>query len=103
MSDDDRTDQMKLLGDLARRYCWDMTDIDAEQGADRILRRAMSVADWSDTLRLQAVFGPAELRRALASASPGSLTERAWSFWHYRLGVTPPHKAPPPPPLRAFG
>ncbi len=103
MSDDDAsTDRLKLLHDLARRYCWDMTDIDTARDADRVLRRAMSIADWGDTLRLQAVFGPAELRQALVSAAPGNLTDRAWSFWHYRLGLLPPHEAPPPPPLRAF-
>lgn len=83
---------------LVRRYGWDEPTEDADE--NRILLRTLSIGLWDDILEVERLVGRDVLARLVRHAPAGALTPRAWSFWHYRLGLTAPTGTPPPLPTR---
>ena len=61
-----------------------------------LVRRVMNDGTMTMQRLLAARDGEDVFRRALARAEPGDLSERAWRYWHLRLGIEPV----PPPPVR---
>ncbi len=93
-------DMAAILRRLSARYCWDSSPDLALAEADRVILRAFNLGTWEDTLELERVAGRATLRDVLSRASAGALSPRAWSFWHYRLGLADVDDPPPPQPAR---
>lgn len=85
---------------LASLYCWDMDPADAAARSDRVILRVMDLGTMDDLLALERAFDRSLLVDVLSRASAGALTPRAWSFWHYRLGLAAPDEAVPAQPLR---
>lgn len=86
-----------LLREMARKYVWWSSPAAAEANPDLVITQVMELADYEDVLRLEAALGPARLSRALQRAEAGRFSERAWEYWHYRLGLARPGKVPPLP------
>lgn len=93
-------DVAAMIRRLSAKYCWDSSPDRASAEVDRIILRALNLATWEDTLELERVAGSAALREVLTRASTGALSPRAWSFWHYRLGLADVDHPPPPQPDR---
>jgi hypothetical protein len=89
----------RLLGEMARKYLWWHKPGESAE-PDRVITQVMELGDYEDILRLESAFGRERLARALQSAAPGRLSPRSWAYWHYRLGLAAPGKAPPSPPRR---
>ena len=85
---------------LSSRYCWDSSPERAHLEAERVILRTCNVGTWEDTLDIERVFGTPTLRAILSQSPAGALTPRAWSFWHYRLGLADVDNPPPPQPGR---
>ena len=88
------------LGRFSRRYCWDSNPEDAVREASRVILRTMNIGTWEDMLELERVAGKDLLASLLGESTAGALTPRAWSFWHYRLGLADIDRAPPARPTR---
>ena len=80
-------DIARLLETVSRRYCWDSTPDRATLEAPRVMLRTMNVGTWEDILELERTAGHPLLENVLLRSPAGALTPRAWSFWHYRLGL----------------
>jgi hypothetical protein len=62
----------------------------------------MNIGDYDDVQRMISVLGADAFKEAILTAEPGWFTERSWSYWCYRLGITEPGDALPPIPQRVF-
>jgi len=62
----------------------------------------MNIGDFDDARALARTVGDDALRSVLRQASAGQFNGRSWSYWHYRLGLTPSDQEPPPMPVRTF-
>ena len=96
------TEEERTLRALSARYRWDGSPDDATRDAAPVIWRTMSVGTWDDLLLLETVFGPERLAAVLRGATAGAMTDRAWHFWHYRLGLSTVDDPPPPLPVRAI-
>lgn len=90
-----------LLARLEARYCWDRDPATTTEPL-RVIRRTMDFGDGEDLLDLERVADRALLVEALTTAPAGALRPRSWSYWHYRLRLTPTDQDPPPLPVRRF-
>jgi hypothetical protein len=50
----------------------------------------MELGTWDDAHALLDVVGLDRFREVLAAPPPGMLSEKSWTFWHYRLGLGTP-------------
>lgn len=89
----------RLLREMARKYLWWLRPGEAAR-PDEVITQVMELGDYDDVLRVETALGRQRLASALRGAGPGRLSPRSWTYWHYRLGLTGPGKAPPPPPRR---
>jgi hypothetical protein len=87
---------------MARRYIWWQSPDEALRNPNRLIVQVMDIGTFEDAQELQEIFGNEPLRVALRSAGPGQLRGKSWSYWHYRLDITPINQAPPPMPIRTF-
>jgi len=94
--------ERELLRRLASKYIWWQSQDEALRTPERVAAQVMDIGDYKDVQRLVKIFGNDYLRRVVASAEPGQLNERSWTYWHYRLGMAKPDKVPPLP-KRRFG
>ena len=84
----------RLLREMARKYLWWRSPAEVETNPDLAITQVMELGDYADALRLEAALGRARLAAALQRAEAGRLSERAWAYWHYRLGLARPGKVP---------
>lgn len=91
-----------LLDALARKYIWWKLPDEAIPSDHRVIAQVMNIGDYDDVVRMVEAIGESKLRAVLATALPGELSEKSWTYWQYRLGMTPPSQAVPPLPRRRF-
>ena len=53
----------------------------------RVAAQVMELGDWDDVVLLDAAVGEDFLREVVERAESGQLSERSWTYWHYRLGL----------------
>ena len=87
------------ISEVIRRIIWFEEPRDAVRDSFRLLAYAFRYASHTDMQQLRQHFSDDDLRAALASAPPGIIDGRSWSYWHAILGQFPP----PPLPVRQFG
>ncbi|MHB1712260.1 MAG: hypothetical protein ACYCV7_12790 [Acidimicrobiales bacterium] len=95
------TGQRDLLAKLAHYIWWEPVEI-AVAEPERLIAQVMDLGDWDDECDVEDAFDQAALRDVLANAQAGWFRPKSWSFWHYRLGITPFGAEPPPLPRRQF-
>jgi hypothetical protein len=89
-----------LLAAFAYRYIWWR---DAQPPSDdRIIAQVMDLGTYDDVRRLEAAYGPQELRAVMLRAQPGWVGRRSWSFWRRRLSFADAGPIPDAPPRRSF-
>jgi hypothetical protein len=89
-----------LLAAFASRYIWWR---DAQPPSDdRIIAQVMNLGTYDDIRRLEAAYGPQELRAVMLRAQPGWIGKRSWNFWRARLSHAGAGPIPEAPPRRAF-
>jgi hypothetical protein len=94
------TNRSALLASLASRYIWWR---DAQPPSDdRIIAQVMNLGTYDDIRRLEAAFGPQELRAVMLRAQPGWIGRRSWNFWRGRLSFAGAGPIPDAPPRRSF-
>jgi hypothetical protein len=72
---------------LAKKYIWWKTVDEAMLFPNSILLQVMNIGDWSDVELMAETVEIDMLRNVLKSAEAGSLNERSWAYWHYRLDL----------------
>lgn len=92
-------DLTTLLARFEARYCWDRDPAVATDPL-RIIQRTMDFGDAADLHDLEQDAPRALLVEALTGAPAGALRPRSWTYWHYRLDLTPTDHEPPPVPVR---
>ncbi len=92
--------QTDVLSNLARRYIWWQRPDEASRDPRRVVAAVMNLGTWEDVLLLIESVGEPSLRDAMTHAVAGHFNARSWSFWHYRLGLTPVGGTVPPLPKR---
>jgi hypothetical protein len=85
--------------DLAARVIWFEPPDVALRDVTRFMAYAFRYATHEDMKALRSILSDDDLREALASAPPGIIDPRSWSYWHVVLGVFPA----PAMPGREFG
>jgi len=90
------------LRPLALRYVWWSTPDEALTRPERVIAQVMNLGDQRDVEAMAAVLGDQVLREVLVHAEAGQFGERAWTYWHYRLGLAGLEQVPPLP-RRVFG
>jgi len=87
----------RLLRAMAKKYLWWLPPREAAARPDLVITQVMDIGDYEDACRLEAALGREALARALRRAEAGRLSERSWTYWHYRLGRAPAGRVPPRP------
>jgi hypothetical protein len=87
---------------LAPRYLWWRRDFDFEIDLSALVAQVMDIGDFHDTQVLLGRLGPGPFVAVLREARPGALRPKSWTYWHYKLGVTPFDQEPPPIPTRTY-
>lgn len=90
------------IQDLATRYIWWQPSEESLAFPLRVVAQVLNLGTAADCVTLEKFFGQTTMRAALQQAEPGWFRERSWVFWHYRLGLTPWGKEPPPLPSRTY-
>jgi hypothetical protein len=85
--------------DLAARVIWFQPPDVALRDLPRFMAYAFRYATHDDMQLLRTKLTDDDLRSALASAPPGIIDPRSWSYWHAMLGIFPA----PSLPERNFG
>ncbi|MFY9316024.1 MAG: hypothetical protein WAO95_10745 [Burkholderiales bacterium] len=83
-----------LARTLARKYLWWMDPAEALHDQDRLVAQVMNMGTFEDARYVEDRLGDDHLRRILKQARPGHFSERPWTYWHYRLGLSKPGKVP---------
>ena len=84
----------RLLRRLARKYVWWLSGAEVDARPDLAITQTMELGDYEDVLRLEAALGRWRMAQALRRAEAGRLSERSWTYWHYRLGLARPGRVP---------
>lgn len=87
----------RVLRTLAKKYVWWLPSREAMLRRDLVITQVMDIGDYDDVCRLEATLGRDALASALRRAEAGRLSERSWTYWHYRLGLAAPGRVPPLP------
>jgi hypothetical protein len=93
---------LEALRPLALRYVWWASPDESLQRPERVVAQVMNLGDHRDVEALADLLGEQALREVLAHAEAGQFSERAWTYWHYRLGLAALEQVPPLP-RRSFG
>ncbi len=91
----------ELLHDATRYIWWEKPEKAIRRPA-RVVAQVMNIGDYDDVQRLISVVGMDTLKEAILNAEPGWFSERSWTYWCYRLGITEPGDAVPAMPQRVF-
>ena len=84
---------------IAPRVVWFEAPEKALSDPARFFAYAMRYASHQDMEVFRRFFSDDDLRGFLASAPPGIVDPRSWSYWHLKLDQYPP----PPLSVRTFG
>jgi hypothetical protein len=87
---------------LAARYIWWKSPTEAVARPERLIAQVMNLGDHGDVESLATLVGDDMLREVIGHAEAGQFGERAWAYWHYRLGLAKLEQVPPLP-RRTFG
>ena len=79
---------------LAARIIWFEPPETALGDPIRFLAYAMAHATPRDLRAIRQYLSDDDFREALASAPPGIIDPRSWSYWHARLGLDPRRPRP---------
>jgi hypothetical protein len=88
--------------DLARRYIWWEPPQKSLRRPLRVVAQVLDLGTISDCSLVERESGRKAMRESLENAEPGWFGDRSWTYWHYRLGLTPWGAEPPPLPIRTF-
>jgi hypothetical protein len=92
----------EAIQSLARRYIWWLPPSESLALRSRVVAQVMDIGTMEDCAVIKEYFGVPEMGIALRRAQPGWFRPRSWTYWHYRLGLTPWGNEPPPMPTRVF-
>lgn len=92
----------KSIHEIARRYIWWQSSKKSLASPLRVVAQVLNIGTAADCVVLEKYFGPDAMREALRRAEPGWFRDRAWTYWHYRLGLTPWGEEPPSMPNRSY-
>lgn len=93
---------VEALRPLARRYVWWKSPDEALASPERVIAQVMNLGDQRDVETMASLVGERVLREVLTHAEAGQFSERAWAYWHYRLGLAALEQVPPLP-TRSLG
>jgi len=79
---------------MAKRYVWRQSPQDTLQDLSLLFAQMMAIGVMEDIRWLLSVTTEDDLRQVLRDPPIGFFNERAWHFWHHRLGVHPIPKLP---------
>lgn len=85
------------LQPYAKKYVWWKTQEEAIATPTQIIAQVMNIGDYADIQALVKLVGEDTLREILRTAEIGQFSERSWTYWHYRLGLSPREHVPPMP------
>jgi hypothetical protein len=85
---------------LAARYIWWEPPARALRRPLRVVAQVLNLGTAADCAALEEEMGTQTERTAVEKAEPGWFNERSWTYWHYRLGITPWGDEPPSLPVR---
>ncbi len=72
---------------LARKYLWWKSPEEAVASPERLIAQVMDIGDFADVSALAAQVGDEVLRDVLLHGEAGQVSDRSWTYWHYRLGL----------------
>ena len=87
---------------LAARYLWWQSAEESLARPRRVIAQVLDLGTMEDCALIERHFTRTELRAALRHAEPGWFRPRSWTYWHYRLGLTPWGGEVPEPPSRVL-
>jgi hypothetical protein len=90
------------IHELALRYIWWQPSKESLACPLRVVAQVMNLGIAADCITMEKYFGKKAMRDALRQAEPGWFRDRSWTFWHYRLALTPWGAEPPPLPTRSY-
>lgn len=93
---------MNIFEELGPKYLWWKPIGNEPHSEDRLIAQVMDTGDFDDMQRLAREVGDDRLRGVIAQAEPGWFSPRSWTFWHYRLKLTPSNADVPPLKRRSF-
>ena len=85
------------------KYIWWKSPEEALKLPQRVIAQVMDIGTFDDVQSLAEILGDVALREVLQQAEAGQFSERAWHYWHYRLGLADAASPPPDLPQRDFG
>ncbi len=85
---------------FASRYIWWKPPVEAVAQPERLIAQVMNMGDHRDVEALAKLVGDKVLREVVLHAEAGQFSERAWTYWHYRLGLADVGHVPPLPTRR---
>src|ERR1051326_6444042 len=89
-----------LLADFAARYVWWREE--RAPSEHRIIAQVMNFGTYDDIRRLEAAYGPQELRAVMLRAQPGWIGARWGEFWRGRVAFAGAEAIPEARPGRTF-
>lgn len=92
--------QREYLLRLAPGYIWWKTSEEALRYPNRLIAQIMDIGTFADVRGLVRVLRKDRLAAVVGQAEVGWFRPKSWSYWHYRLGLTPTCENPPPMPQR---
>jgi len=92
-----RQPDQALLKPYAAKYIWWKSPEEALETPERIVAQVMDIGDYDDMQALTYAVGDDYLRHVIAHCEAGLLSEKSWTYWHYRLGMAKPGQVPPLP------
>jgi hypothetical protein len=84
----------------SKKYIWWKTPEEAVKMPERVVAQVMDIGDYEDVQALADMVEDEYLRHVIANAEPGMFSEKSWTYWHYRLGLSKPGQVPPVPQRR---
>lgn len=85
---------------MASKYIWWKAPDEAADMPDRVIAQVMNIGDYADVQYLANKVGDDVLCDVLTHAEAGQFSNRSWSYWHYRLGLSMVDNVPPVPTRR---
>lgn len=87
----------EVLKKYAQKYIWWKSPDEAAVMPKRVVAQVMNIGDYEDVQKLADHVGDEYLRDVLEHAEIGQFSERSWTYWHYRLGLSAIEEVPPLP------
>lgn len=95
-----RQPDREALMRYSKKYIWWKTPEEAVKMPERVVAQVMDIGDYEDVQALADMVEDEYLRHVIANAEPGMFSEKSWTYWHYRLGLSKPGQVPPVPQRR---